>query len=317
MKILTFNHHESYISLLAETGHQFYVVTKKGSLDLKWGTDRIPCPENVVCIEWDSDLQNKIKQGQFNLIIAHTIKNLIWLLGIKTPIVFIAHIPLFTKPFLARIKSFLKKSFLRFFMQTHTCNFVCITPWKSKTWGIKGTIIEPTFNPFPPISNSETLEFKIALVCNHLKQRREELGWSIVKQVLEEFPLKIIGNNPEVPESIKMNSFQEFQTYLQNFNVYFYPIQIPFGDGYNLALLEAMSMGMTPVTLFNPSSPIVHMKNGLVAHNYEELKLHLNYLKSHPEEIKRLGLAAKNTVENRFSKKLFIEKWQNVLLQKS
>lgn len=315
LKILTFNHHESYIALLAEAGHDLHVVTKKGSLDLSWGNDRIPCPSNVKCIEWTEQLQKDIEQGQFAVIIIHTIKNLFWVWKVtKTPIIFIAHIPLFKNSFLKNFKSFFKRTLLKIFMLTHRCHFVCVSPWKSSTWGIAGSIIEPSFNSFPSLSSEGANPdgFKIALVCNHIKQRQEELGWTTVKQVLAEFPLVIIGNNPDVAEAVRMKDFASFQNYLQRFSVYFYPIQIPFGDGYNLALLEAMSMGMVPVTLFNPSSPVVHMENGLVAHNFDELRQHFHYLKDHPEELRRMGRAAKTSVENRFSKKLFLEKWQAV-----
>jgi glycosyltransferase involved in cell wall biosynthesis len=91
-------------------------------------------------------------------------------------------------------------------------------------------------------------------------------------------------------------------------------IQMPYGDGFNLGLLEAMSMGMAVVTLYNPTSPIRHKENGLVAHSTEELVVHLRTLLQDKDKRLQLGKQAKITVHERFNLSLFVEKWNAVFL---
>jgi glycosyltransferase involved in cell wall biosynthesis len=88
---------------------------------------------------------------------------------------------------------------------------------------------------------------------------------------------------------------------------------MPWGDGYNTAMLEAMRMGMAVVTVENPSSPIIHGVNGLVGKTEEELLEHIYRLRTDHELVKKLGQAAIQTIERDFSEANFISVWRSII----
>ena len=71
-------------------------------------------------------------------------------------------------------------------------------------------------------------------------------------------------------------------------------------------------MGMAVVTVDNPSSPIINGENGLVGRNKYELLELCKRLLANPQEVDRLGQAARETVEKKFSRQKFISTWQNL-----
>jgi glycosyltransferase involved in cell wall biosynthesis len=89
--------------------------------------------------------------------------------------------------------------------------------------------------------------------------------------------------------------------------------RFPHNDGYNLAMLEAMLMGMAIVTVDNPSSPIIHNYNGLIGKNAEEIIGHLRSLLANPQLVDELGRNAQKTVNEQFSEELFVKKWNQLL----
>lgn len=71
------------------------------------------------------------------------------------------------------------------------------------------------------------------------------------------------------------------------------------------ALLEAMAMGVVPIVLDNPAERhlVQHGETGIVVRNPGEFAQALDFLRDHPEELRRLSQAASHTVRERFSLK--------------
>ncbi len=316
LKILTFNHHEPYLHLLSKTSHEFHVVERKGSLDLSWNKQKRPVPQNVTLIAWDEVLRKKIESGFYDVIVAHTVKNLLWLFPFfRTPIVFVIHISLQEYSLLQRINSFVKRYFLIFFKLTHRCKVVSISKLRRDSWRIDAHIIKHCLDSHMMSNNLTSVsshKYDLLYVCNNLLERKDELGYGIINEIHKKIPVQIIGYNPGLPFSITPKNHDEFIRLFSQGRIYIYSIQLP-NDGYNLAMLEAMILGMPVVTIANPSSPIVHGFNGLVGHDTEEMVNHINYLLNNPKELKRMGHAAKKTVIDQFSEERFISQWNKVL----
>ncbi len=320
-RILTFNHHEAYLTALGATGHKFDVVTKYRQLDLKWQANQHPIPSNMSAICFDNDTIQKLKSGYYDFVICHTILNLLWLFLYRRPhYIFVAHIPLFFHSPSLFVKSILKKIVLKLFQMTHKLSFVADSDFKRRRWFEKGevAILTPTTSPDPiEYDLGSQIEPKsetpVVTVGNQIKERGIELGYPYLKSILLDFPIRVLGNNPNIKQSIKPTSYQNYIELLYKASIYLYTIEQPYGDGYNTAMLEAMSIGMPVVTIYNPSSPIKHGYNGLVGKNTLELKQHLSRLINSPDEIKIMGQNARKTIESRFSNQSFINKWQDIL----
>ena len=313
MKILTFNHHESYLCALALTGHDFDVVCRYKDLDLSWAKNQKALPKNMRLVDFDDHVRSNLKTGKYDAVICHTLKNLMWLFWYRnTTYVFAAHIPLFFTSVPLFFKSSLKKMSYLFFKSTHRTLFVADSEFKRKMWREEGESIVLTPGDFPPIP--EGVGYKTIInVGNRIKERGEELGFRDLEPLLSRFPIQVIGNNPEIKGAFKPEDFQQYQSALQKGRIYLYTVRFPHGDGYNTAMLEAMKMGMAVVTIKNPSSPIKHGHNGLVGENAQELGEHLRYLLEHPKEVDRMGQKAAETIDELFSNKIFKNRWNRVL----
>ena len=313
MQILTFNHHESYLTSLAKTGFTFDVVTKRGSLDLSWNVRSRPVPENFRVVEFDDAIKKRLRSGVYDVVICHTIKNLIWMwFYFKPRYVFVAHIPLFRHSPVAMVKSNFKKLTWMTFKATHDASFFAVSHFKQQSWNEKGECAVLAPGDFPALEISDDPS-NVLIVCNNLAERGEELGLAMIKRLQKHAPIYCVGNNPNIAFNIEPRNFAHFQELLTGFRIYLYTIRMPHGDGYNTAMLEAMKMGMAIVTVENPTSPIVHGVNGLVGRDEQELLDHIHHLRREPDFARRLGEAAKETVKARFSEEAFVNTWRGVI----
>ena len=311
MRILSFNHHESYICSLAETGFEFDVIDRYKKLDLSWAKNSRPIPKNVRLLPFSDEVKANLKNGAYDLVVCHTVKNLLWLFPYRKPrYIFIAHIPLFFYSTPLMLKAAVKKCAVKIFKATHRFKFVAVSEFKRKKWREEGAVIVLTPQKFPPFDESSSYK-KIIHVGNKIKERGEELGYPILKNLIDQgLPIEVIGHNSEIAGAHIPSDFCEYQNLFRQGRIYLYTVRYPFGDGYNTSLLEAMRLGHAIVTVANPSSPILHEVNGLVGKSASDLEVHLRRLLENPQEVDRLGKAAKATVEKNFSRDAFTSDWK-------
>ena len=313
MKILTINHHEAYLSSLAKTGHEFYVITRYGDLDLSWGPSSPPVPSNVTLIEFNDELRAKIKSGFYDLLICHTIKNLLWFFPYRgIHCIFVAHITLKYATLGDIVRSLAKRLIYILFSLTHKTRFVSISRLKYDSWFIHGEIIHLTPGQLPAPDQGKGYD-RVIVVGNRIKTRGRESGYDMIEQIMRTLPLTIIGNNPDIDSAIKPKNRAEFVEAFRSGRIFLYTTRFPYNDGYNTAMLEAMRMGMAIVTVENPSSPIVHNQNGLVGKDSGELTNHLRYLLMNPKLVDELGQKARETIHQQFSEEAFIDNWNQVI----
>jgi len=314
LKILTVNDHASYLTMLAKTGHDFYVITKWGNREYAWGPSDPPVPANITLIEFNNEQKRKIRSGGYDLLIIHNIHDVLWFFhffGIRT--IFVAHIPLFVNTFYDIVKTLSKRFTYRLFALTHNVRFVGISEFKRKTWSILGDVIVTPPIALPPADPGKGYD-RVIIVGNGIKERGVEVGYDIIQQVRQKIPLSLVGAR-YIEGTIWPKSRQEFEDAFRSGRIYLYAIRYPYNDGFNLAMLEAMAMGMAIVTIENPSSPIIHNYNGLVGKDAEELIGHLQNLLMNRKLVDELGRRAQETVHRQFPEKTFVNKWNHVLAE--
>lgn len=332
MKILTFNRHESFLCSLAATGHDFDVVVERHGSDLQpWAPHARPAPPNLRFVAFDRSVRERLAAGVYDATIVHTVRDLTPLFPYRrTRYVFCAHIPLLFHSPQQVAKAAAKRVVLLAFAATHDLQFVAVSAYKKKTWRLGAGLVPLTPEPMRP-RHCDDREVGALVVCNDLLARREELGASTIAAVGRLAPLTIVGQrnvvrapgtgggrinqirNPGETRAIEPPTHTIFMETVRRFGIYLYTVRRPWGDGYNLALLEAMSMGMAVVTVVNPSSPVVHGVNGLVGQSPAELAAHIRRLMVDDELRERLGSAARQTVAQSFSQRAFVEAWNRCL----
>ena len=125
-------------------------------------------------------------------------------------------------------------------------------------------------------------------------------------------PLMIMGMNPNIPGSRLSRGFQDLLAHFRSSRVFINTTVEEFEDGYNLSMLEAMATGMPVVSSWNKSSPIEDGKNGYVSKDPEYLNRRIDSLLRNPEEARRLGGKARETVQEKFPLQRSLQSWRKV-----
>ncbi len=315
--ILTFNHHESYLCALAGLDEKFDVVTRYKDLDLGWNIRARSVPPNMTLRSFD-EIKNGLRQDRYQTVICHTIKTLFWLLPYRRKnLVFVEHIPLFKNTLMQRMKGAGKRGILLFWRKVFGARVVAITDYKKESWAIDAVVAKNFPVPFPSelIAREKSTEVRGAYVGNRIKERGTELGWPLLESLLPHAPLLVLGNNPQIPGAYVPKDFKDFVEQFTRCHFYIYPIEAQDGDGFNLSMLEAMQLGLAVVTIKNPTSPIQHEVNGLVARDGAEMITQIQRLCGDASLRQRLGAEARRTIEQEFSPRSFLQVWARVLAE--
>jgi hypothetical protein len=308
-KILSFNTHTGYHYLLSKTGMEFDICGK-------WDTDERPIPENFTIVSLDQAVEN-LKEGKYSVILIHARKDLFTVLkhidrSTQAKVIYVFHgryQVTGTGGKIHKIAKFGYKQILKIIKNIYNVKFVFITPCAKVSWGIDGFVITPgiDINDFRESNYSVN---KLLVVGNNL--HRHHFRFNLLKEIIRKLPISVVGYNPLIDISKKARNFSELIEFYSIHRAYLYLSGEP-EDGFNLSLLEAMASGLPVITMFHPTSPIIHGYNGLVAFNEKEYLDYCRLLLNDIELTKQLGKNAKDTVKIQFSIDEFVRKWKFVI----
>lgn len=308
--ILSFNAHTGYHYLLSKTGLKFDICGK-------WNTDERPVPKNFTIISLEQAVAN-LKENKYNVILTHTRKDLFVALkhmnrSIQTKIIYVFHGRYqragISGSELYKFAKFGYKQFLKMIENIYNIEFVFITPCVKVSWGLDGFVITPGID-INDFKESDYSVNKLLVVGNNL--HRHYFRFDLLKDIIGKLPISVVGNNPLINVAKKAQNFSELIEYYSTHRGYLYLADEP-EEGFNLSLLEAMASGLPVVTMFHPTSPIIHGYNGLVAFNEKEYIDYCKLLLNDIDLAKQLGKNARETVKVQFSIDEFIRKWKFII----
>lgn len=313
LKILTLNHHETYLCLLGKISCPMDVLVRWRGRDLKWSPQARRPPAHFTLRQDDERVRSDLKNGAYDVVILHTVEDLLRFFVFRRPAyVFVAHLFLRWNSPQATLKSLIKLWVWLVFRWTHRARMVVISPGKQKSWIVPSELI---INMPGEVTKQDhrTVERPYLIIGNNIATRGPEGGFDRIQKIMERLPLRIVGNNPGIPGAFIPNCTDEFFDMISKGKVYIFLIPAPYEDAYNLGMLEAMKMGLPVVTLRRPDSIITHGHDGLVADSLDDLVTYAKSLVHNEGERLRLGQNAQNTVNSLFSEASFIAKWRSVL----
>lgn len=314
LRILTFNWHEVYITLLSKTGHDFDVVQKWKGGRFGWMTEFRPVPQNCRLITED-EAKAKLASSEYDRIICHNMEDLIFTLSYKIPKIFIFHNKLTTEIGLGGNtidRAEYLKQVKRLFSTSGSLLPVFISESKRTDWGLDGEIIMPGIDA-DEYGGWTGQEKRVLRIGNLLKERDLMLGYTRQEQILGDLPSTVLGLNPSITGSFIPQSWDALKSFMRTHKVYLNTCVHPYEDGYNLALLETMATGMPVVSIDNPTSPIVNGINGYISADNASLHENVRLLFDDHELAGKLGKAARETVQDKFPITKFIASWEDAI----
>ncbi|QPJ63429.1 MAG: glycosyltransferase [Candidatus Nitronauta litoralis] len=309
LNILTFNWHEPYICNLSRLNHTFFVVAPEvapGKLR-EWDKRMRSLPGNCHLIS-PEQAREKLQEGDFDLVLAHNVKDLLWLKNFDLPKICVFHCRLSTEialsetpidktEYLKKVKSLLQ--------DVHP---VFISQNKKNDWNLPGAVIPHgiDINDFPQYSGNESC---ILRVGNLLKEMDIARGYTRGEAIISGYPHATLGLNPGLPGSRLSESFKDLQEHYRQCRVYLNTLPPEYEDGYNLSLLEAMATGMPVISTVHPESPVIDGKNGYISDDTQYLRKKCGELLEDKEKAKELGLNSRSIVQEQFPMDRFLSSW--------
>lgn len=309
LRILTVNHHTSYLYLLAKTGHRFYVLNG-------WDESQRPIPKNCELVSWKEAID---QFGSFDVVIGHHITKdvrrlLPSCLRWKKPYIQVIHGRKgrtgYTKSYTRKwTKSIYAALILRVLEKISLVKYVFISEYDKSDWPMNGKVINHGI-PVDEMYNYQGDKASLLVVGNALT--REHFDFQTLLKLKEKLPIKIVGISQGLAESQPARDWDELRTYYSEYRAFLNLTKEP-EKGYNLATLEAMATGMPVISLWHPFTPIKDGWNGFLVQSFEEMMEKCMLLLSDLKLAIRLGKNAKQTVIDRYHIDQFIEKWNAVL----
>ena len=209
LKILSFNWHEPYLCLLAGTGHDFLIEEPEifPGHYRQWDEKMRSIPENISLISKNTS-RKILELGEFDLIIAHNIKDLIAVREYNLPKIFVFHNSLTTEISLSKNKINRKSYFNKIESLLKEVNNVFISEKKRQDWGLNGEVILPGLD-ISDYGGYRGDKETVLQVGNQLQERDLMMGYKTSKKIVGNHPLITLGSNPSIPNSRLSDGFQD------------------------------------------------------------------------------------------------------------
>lgn len=313
MQILIFNHHVPYISMLANTGHTFFVLNHSGRV---WDLRMRPVPPNVKVIDGALDYSmffhdvytGKLKLDRIILqdAFVKTQDGMTLIDFIATSFMDIPKILLFHNSFQVNFGDPSVKPKVQEMLKPFKKVF--ISEFKKKSYGMDGTVIKPGFNLDEWGGWKGTVNN--ALSClNNAGHRDFMNGTRKMQLACVDYPMVMLGE--ENGQGRIADNFDHLKNHYRDLRFYLALNSPDYEDGYNLSMLEAMATGMPAITLDHFSSPIKNDLNGFKSNDLQAINKFLH--ETTWEQAYKLGRQARETVKHDFSMDDFIANWNEVL----
>lgn len=313
-RILTTNRHEIYLSLLAGLSAEIDVLTSVGKKNLPWRAQYGEVPSGLRLVDWDAQLEERIRSNDYDVIILHTIEDLLAFRRFRGPrYIFVIHLALYDHSFLFKIRALIKKTILNVFLATHDCRVVAVSPWKLSTWGSLPSAKVILLAPTEVIPADRSINGVSVITVGNQFYTRAELNFGLLQFVMKRCPVTVCGLNPEINGAVLPKSRLDLLRMISEHQIYLYTTEYPWNDGYNTSVLEAMRAGLAVVAMAHPTSPVVHGKGGFLANTKDELIDYVLTLRSNVALCREFGEFNRKTVEAQFSNQSFLDNWNALL----
>lgn len=314
MKILSFNWHTPYLSLLARLDHEFEVAPPNIAAPLKsWDHAMRPKPPNVREITTAQARERLAKEGYYDLLLAHNVKDIVMAKEARLPKLLVFHNRLSTEAALGGRPEAADGHREQVKTLTSLVYRVFISETKRADWDMPGEIILPGVDVLQ-YGGYTGEQRRVLRVGNSIRARDLMTGFSLQEEVLKGgLPNVIVGENPDIPGSKVSAGWEDLKKAYRENRLLLSTAMPPWEDGYNLAVLEAMATGMPVVSVENPTCPITGGVDGFVGAAAEGLREKILKLLDDADLARRIGAEGRKTVERLFPMSAFLEKWDGAI----
>ncbi|MFQ5717574.1 MAG: glycosyltransferase, partial [Nitrospinales bacterium] len=272
-----------------------------------------PVPKNVKLVS-ERQAREELGQGIVSLVVAHNVRDIQFVEDYQIPKIMVFHNRLSTELGLADTPIDREDYLQKIRNLTRDVATLYISESKRRDWGGTGRVILPGID-ISEYGGYTGENAEVLRVGNHFKERDLMLGYTVSQQILNGLPCSTLGINPTLAGSRLSTGFEDLKDHFRRYRLYLNTTAEGYEDGYNLAMLEAMAVGMPVVSTYNGSSPIVNGVNGFISRDIHYLRECVAMLLDNPDKAREIGEKARQTVARQFALEAFLKKWENAIQQ--
>ncbi|MBI4506135.1 MAG: glycosyltransferase, partial [Chloroflexi bacterium] len=300
LRIFACNWHAPSFCLLARTGHDFAVPNWTQRLDGRgWPVQQRAVPPNVTLLKDEAEVQERLRTGAYDLMIAQTLHDVRFLADYDLPAIYLAHNRLLNEAGGKAEQAPLVRAMVREFLVARGGVFCAISASKLASWGLDGHVL-PVSVALDEWGGYHGSEAAVLTVGNLMREREHMFNTALRARLVDGLPQRVVGLNPGMPGAQPAASQAALLAAYQRHRVYLHVTMEEWEDGYNMGLVEAMATGMPVVSWANATSPIVDGDNGFISADEAYLRRCLRRLLDDSDLAQRLGARARQTVAERF-----------------
>lgn len=314
-RILTFNFHEPYLCLMAETGLPLDVgVYEHGPLARAWHAQFRPAPANLNFIR-EAAWRERLESGYYDVVIAQNESNAMDVIRAEAARLLICHN---RRTFLKTTITGGEEAHAAYAEVVDTLaehfELIFISESKQADYGLPGRVIPPGFDV--EAWGGYTGEVPCAIrVGNTMRQRDLMFDVDFQEACCAGLANRVVGMNPLIPGSEPSASFEDLLRIYRSHRCLLHVSREGFEDGYNLAMLEAMACGMPVVSLANPTSPITNGVDGYTSYDSAELHQRIESLLADRELAQAIGARGRECIARTFPLDAFRERWRAAIFE--
>ena len=316
-RILTFNFHEPYLCLMAETGLPLIVGEyQEGPLARTWQTRFRPIPKNITLVR-EHVWREKLEKGDFDVVVAQNETNAIDVVKHnkrKVPALLVCHN---RRSFLRTTIREDRENGLELFDKLlerlqQAFEFIFISESKRDDYGVPGRVIRPGIDVEAYGGYTGRIP-EVLRVGNAMCARDLMFDVDFQEAVCRGIPNRVFGDDPAIPGARMSASFENLLDTYRDLRCLLHVTREAWEDGYNLAMLEAMACGMPVVSLANLTSPLTDGRDGFVSYDADVLRARIEALLDDHDLARGIGARGRETVAAKFPLRAFVDSWREVL----
>ena len=304
LNILVWHIHGSYLNLLVQAPHRFYLPVKPGRPEGYGGKGAtFLWPDHVYEVPAE-----KARDLDLDLIIYQTPKNYF-----EDQYEILSHeqrsLP---RIYLEHNTPKGHQNEMRHPVQDENVLLVHVTHFNRLMWDCgrcRSIVIEHAALPRPGVVYSGEVE-KGIVVVNHIRQRGRIAGYDIFERVRSAVPLDLAGFGSAELGGLGDLPQRDLLRLEARYRFFFNPIRY---TSMPLAVVEAMSLGLPVVALSTTELPevIQNGHSGYISNNLDYLVDRMHDLLRDPADAARLGRNAQAIARERFGIQRFVRDWDN------
>jgi hypothetical protein len=310
--LLVFNCHESWIYQLSNLDFDLdIIVGLSGRYHADWDNNMRPLPPRARLIPLD---EAQTTSKQYHCIITHNITDLLDVKNRSEARILMLHSTLEGKTAIEQpnLSSTDMKRLLDKYVSLTNTHVVAISELKGNSWGQSGDIVPNCVNPADYLPHLGNIA-KGLRISNFINKREKILLWDVHQAAFKNVPVTIVGHNPQMPGVQAAENWQDLKKIMQAHRFYIHTAEPALEDGYNMASFEAMAAGLPVIGNAHPTSVITHGVDGFLSNDPTELGNYAELLINDIDLAKKMGEAARQTIEKHYSHTIFCEKFLNAI----